>query len=65
MIKQCYDEDALEEDTILEWAAEGRSEYTLAEVDEETRAALRCEAEPLVVWLQKDADSSDEESDDD
>ena len=62
LIKQLYDEDALEEDTILEWAAEGRSEYTLAEVDEETRATLRGEAEPVVVWLQ-DADS-DEESDD-
>ena len=61
LIKQLYDEDGLEEDTILEWAAEGRSEYTLNEVDEEARAALRAEAEPVVVWLQ-DADS-DEESD--
>jgi translation initiation factor 5 len=63
LIKQFYDEDALEEDTILEWAAEGRNEYTLDEVDEESRAALRGEAEPVVVWLQ-DADS-DEESDSD
>jgi len=61
LIKQFYDEDGLEEDTILEWAAEGRNEYTLDEVDEETRAALRGEAEPVVVWLQ-DADS-DEDSD--
>lgn len=61
VIKQLYDEDALEEDVILEWAAEGRNEFTLDEVDEECRATLRGEAEPVVVWLQ-DADS-DEDSD--
>jgi len=61
MIKMFYDEDALEEETILEWADEGRSEYTLAVVDEETRAVLRGEAEPVVVWLQE-ADSEDESS---
>jgi translation initiation factor 5 len=64
LIKQFYDEDALEEDTILEWAAEGRNEYTLDEVDEEARAALRGEAEPVVVWLQ-DADSDEESGSDD
>ncbi len=56
LIKQLYEQDALEEDTILEWAAEGRSEYTLEAVDEETRAALRAEAEPIVAWLQEDDD---------
>jgi len=62
MIKQLFDEDALEEDTILEWAGEGRTEYTLESVDEDRRAALRGEAEPVVVWLQEE-DSSDEDSD--
>lgn len=62
MIKQFYDEDALEEETILEWADEGRTEFTLTAVDEETRAALRSEAEPVVVWLQE-ADSEDEDDD--
>lgn len=62
MIKQCYDEDIIQEETILEWADDGRSEYTLEKVDEETRAALRGEAEPVVVWLQEaDSDDSDEE----
>jgi translation initiation factor 5 len=60
MLKQLYDEDGLEEDAILEWADEGRSDFTFAEVDEETRAALRGEAEPVVVWLQEA--ESDEES---
>jgi translation initiation factor 5 len=60
MLKQFYDEDALEEEIILEWACEGRNEFTLDAVDEDTRAALRSEAEPVIVWLQED--DSDEES---
>lgn len=64
MLKQFYDEDVLEEETILAWAEEGRNEYTLAEVDEETRAVLRGEAEPVVVWLQE-PDSDDEDDDED
>lgn len=64
MIKQFYDEDALEEETILEWADDGRSDFTLDAVDEETRAVLRGEAEPVVVWLQE-ADSEDEDDEDD
>eukprot|EP00537_Pseudo-nitzschia_pungens_P000567 CAMPEP_0172368588 /NCGR_PEP_ID=MMETSP1060-20121228/28094_1 /TAXON_ID=37318 /ORGANISM="Pseudo-nitzschia pungens, Strain cf. cingulata" /LENGTH=407 /DNA_ID=CAMNT_0013093229 /DNA_START=292 /DNA_END=1515 /DNA_ORIENTATION=- len=63
MLKQLYDEDALEEGTIIEWSEDGRSEYTVETVNEEARATLRSEAEPLVVWLQEaDSDSdSDEE----
>mmetsp|Transcript_29419 Transcript_29419/g.43193 ORF Transcript_29419/g.43193 Transcript_29419/m.43193 type:complete len:401 (-) Transcript_29419:2016-3218(-) len=61
MMKQFYDEDVLEEDNILEWAGEGRTEFTLDGVDEETRAVLRAEAEPVVTWLQEaDSDSDDE-----
>jgi len=63
LIKQLYDEDALDEITILDWADEGRTEFTLEAVDEDMRAALRGEAEPVVVWLQDE--DSDEESDDD
>lgn len=63
MLKQLYDEDALKEDNILEWAAEGRTtDYTLESLDEDARAALRAEAEPLIVWLQE---SDDEDSDSD
>lgn len=61
LIKQLYDEDALQEETILEWADAGRTEYTLGSVDEEARAVLRGEAEPVVVWLQE-ADSEEESS---
>jgi len=60
MMKQFYDVDVLEEETILEWAEDSRSEYTLGAVDEERRAILRGEAEPFVVWLQE-ADSEDED----
>jgi len=62
LIKQLFDEDVLEEDTILEWAGEGRTDYTLESVDEDQRCAMRAEAEPVVVWLMED-DSSDEDSD--
>ena len=65
MIKLLFDEDALAEETILEWADEGRSEYTLDVVDEDARAAIRGEAEPVVVWLQEEEESDDEESDED
>jgi translation initiation factor 5 len=62
MIKQFYDEDALAEETILEWADDGRTEFTLEEVDEESRAALRGEAEPVIAWLMEaDSDSDDDE----
>ena len=61
-IKQLFDEEVLEEDTILEWAGEGRTDYTLDSVDEDQRCGMRAEAEPVVVWLQED-DSSDEDSD--
>lgn len=60
MLKQLYDEDALDEEVILEWAFDGRSEYT--SVDEDARATLRAEAEPVVNWLQEESDS---DSDDD
>lgn len=63
MIKLLYDEEALAEETILEWAEEGRTEYTLDEVNEDARAAIRGEAEPVVVWLQEDDESDDDESD--
>jgi len=63
LIKQLFDEDALEEDTILEWAGEGRTDYTLDCVDEDQRCSMRAETEPVIVWLQEDEGSSDEDSD--
>jgi translation initiation factor 5 len=62
LLKQLFDEDILDENTIFEWAGEGRTDYTLDCVDEDQRCAMRAEAEPVVVWLQED-DSSDEDSD--
>jgi len=64
LIKQLFDEEALAEDTILEWAGEGRTDYTLETLDEDQRCSMRAEAEPVVVWLQED-DSSDEDSESD
>ncbi len=62
LIKQLFDEEVLEEDTILEWAGEGRTDYTLESVTEDQRCGMRAEAEPVVNWLMEDdSDSSDEE----
>lgn len=60
MIKQLFDEDALEEDSIFAWAGEGRSEYTLSSLDEDVRARLRAETEPVIAWLQESDDDSDD-----
>lgn len=62
MLKQLFDEDVLDEEVIIRWAYDGRTEYTLDCVDEDTRATLRAEAEPVVNWLQEE-DSSDSDSD--
>mmetsp|Transcript_15295 Transcript_15295/g.34262 ORF Transcript_15295/g.34262 Transcript_15295/m.34262 type:complete len:406 (-) Transcript_15295:228-1445(-) len=59
ILKQLYDEDVLQEDTILEWSSEGRTEFTLDTIDEDTRSLLRGEAETFVNWLES-ADSEDE-----
>jgi translation initiation factor 5 len=57
ILKQLFDEDALSEDVILEWAFDGRSEYTMSSVNEEMRSKLRSQAEPVIAWLQEDSDS--------
>jgi hypothetical protein len=44
---------------------DGRSEYTLEAVDEEARATLRGEVEPVVVWLQEAASDDDESEEED
>merc|ERR1711862_131364 len=59
LLKLFFDEEALDEGVILEWASEGRSEYTL--VPEEVRADLRGLAEPVVIWLQDDDSDEDDE----
>lgn len=65
LLKQLFDADVLEENVILEWAMEGRSDYTIDSVDEEARASLRGKAEEFVAWLQEDSDSDESDSDDD
>jgi translation initiation factor 5 len=66
MLKQLFDEEILAEMVILEWAFDGRSEYTFDSVDEDMRSSLRAKAEPVIVWLQEeDSDSDDSDSDSD
>lgn len=63
ILKQLYDEDVLGEDIILEWASDGRSEYTPQSVDEDSRADLRGKAEKFVAWLEEASDSDDDSDD--
>ena len=56
---QLFHEEALD-DVIFEWASESRSECTLNSVDDEARATLRGEAEPVVIWHEEE--DSDYES---
>lgn len=68
ILKQLFDEEALAESVILEWAFDGRSDYTLDSLDENMRSNLRALAEPVVNWLQdddSDSDSSGSDSDSD
>lgn len=65
LLKQLFDEEVLTEDVLLEWAFDGRSEYTVASVDEDTRASLRGNAEQFVAWLQEESDSDDSDSESD
>ena len=65
MLKQLFDEEVLAEMVILEWAFDGRSEYTVDSLDEDVRASLRAKAEPVVAWLQEDSDSDSDDSDSD
>lgn len=60
LLKQLFDEEVLQENVILEWAFDGRSDYTPKSIDEETRASLRAEAEPVIAWLQVEESSDDD-----
>jgi len=60
LLKQLFDEEVLQENVILDWAFSGRSDYTPKSIDEETRASLRAEAEPVIAWLQVEESSDDE-----
>ena len=63
LIKTLYDEDVLDEETILFWAGEeeGNEEYDI--VGEEKSKVCREKMKPLVEWLEADDESEEEEED--
>lgn len=63
MIKLLFDEEALDEEVILAWASEGRTEFTVETVSEDIRVSLRNEAEPVIAWLQQSESEDEDESD--
>jgi hypothetical protein len=63
VLKQLYDEDLLEEETLLEWYGdELKNEYTADEtiISTEVLETLKEAAKPFIVWLEE----ADEEDDD-
>jgi translation initiation factor 5 len=65
LLKHLYDEEILEEDTLLEWSTDpARNEYTIASVSDDMLDNIRKLAAPFVVWLQEaeeEGNSDDEE----
>mmetsp|Transcript_2976 Transcript_2976/g.3361 ORF Transcript_2976/g.3361 Transcript_2976/m.3361 type:complete len:214 (+) Transcript_2976:197-838(+) len=63
-LKFLYDEDVVEEDTILEWYDGSLTvEHARAVVPEDVIAEIKLKAEPIVTWL-KEADEDDEDTED-
>ena len=60
ILKQLYDEDIVEEEVILEWAAKASKKYVSKEVSKKIREKV----EPFIKWL-KEAEVEDEDDDDD
>lgn len=65
LLKHLYDEEILEEDTLLEWSTDpARNEYAITSVSDDMLDNLRKLAAPFVVWLQEaeeEDNSNDEE----
>lgn len=73
LLKHAYDEDLLEEDTILQWAEDSVQNKHCADrsmIDYDTLDELRVSAKSFITWLQEadeesKGDSSDDDGDDD
>ena len=62
LLKHLFDENILEEDTLLEWSTDtARNGYTIASIPSEILETLRKTAERFVVWLQEADDDDDDE----
>ena len=64
LLKQMYDEDILDEESILLWAGgkDERDEYVDKKVDEGKRKALHESAKQFIDWLEEAESESDEEN---
>ena len=63
LLKNCYDNDALEEDTIVRWfnGPKRIAGVTCAAISDEALGALRKSAAPFYAWLQEAESSGSEE----
>ena len=68
MLKQGYEADLLDEETILQWAADNdRNDFSAdgSMINIDTLELLKTSAQPFVTWLQEaESDDSDEEEED-
>ena len=66
ILKHLFDEEILEEDSLLEWSTDpARNEYSINSVSDESLDQLRALAVPFIVWLQEAEEEGDEDDEDD
>lgn len=61
ILKAAYDNDILEEDSLLEWDQKVSKKY----VDKETSQMIHQKAKPLIEWLKSASEESDDEEEED
>lgn len=62
ILKALYDEDVLEEETLLEWTS-CEEKYAMSEVSNGQRKELKISLQPFIDWLQNAEEESDEDED--
>jgi translation initiation factor 5 len=65
LLKVFFDEELIEEDVFLEWAADhAKNDYTINSITDAVLERLRELSHPFIVWLQE-AEEEEEEEDED
>eukprot|EP01041_Mallomonas_annulata_P008502 gene8502-17534_t len=68
MLKHLYDNELVEEDVLLEWAADySKNDYTVEQslINLDTLEQLKVAAQPFITWLQQAEEEEDDEEDED
>ena len=68
VLKELLDEELVDEDTFLEWAADlARNEFSAEQsmISVDALEALKASAAPFITWLQEAEEDDDDDDDDD